>query len=76
MAATIEHETLYSADEVGAIINRSPITLGKWRRVGEGPDFIKPCGARGAILYRGSDLTRWLDSRCVKIGAGPEQTAA
>ena len=76
MAATFQSEALYSADEVAERIGRSRATMEKWRRIGSGPDFIKPCGARGAVLYRGADVLRWLDSRVVRVGATPETAAA
>ena len=76
MAATIQPETLYTTEEVATIIGRSPITLGHWRMRGEGPDFVKMNGARGAVLYRGSDLMAWLASRVVRVGATPATAQA
>lgn len=38
-------------------------TLARWRHEGRGPAFIKS-GSR--VLYRGSDVLAWLESRRVK----------
>ena len=76
MAATLQPDCLYSTAEVATALGRSPITLSKWRRLGAGPDFCKPHGERGAILYRGADVLRWLDSRVVRLGDTPKTAAA
>lgn len=51
-------ETL-TASEAAKILNRSPVSLERWRRLRRGPPYLR---VMGRVLYRADDLTAWLDA--------------
>lgn len=56
-----------SDPELALIATRS--TLGQWRHRGEGPPYLR-FGNR--VLYRGSDLNRWLAAHLVETSFSRE----
>lgn len=46
--------------QAAEILNRSPVTLERWRRLRQGPPFLRVCGR---VLYRSDDIARWLDKQ-------------
>lgn len=54
---------LYPANDPEIEVLGTYSTLASWRHEGRGPAFIK-VGTR--VLYRGSDLNSWLESRTVR----------
>jgi hypothetical protein len=56
-------ETLLTTQEVATYLRVTSQTLTKWRKEGDGPQFIRLGeGQRGRIVYRWSDLVAWLDA--------------
>lgn len=49
-----------TACDAAKLLNRSPITLERWRRLRQGPPFLR---VMGRVLYRADDITSWLDSQ-------------
>lgn len=63
MTAT-ELSELLTLEEAAAYLRLAPQTLRNWRTQGGGPRAIKTQKGRpGRILYRRSELDRWLDER-------------
>lgn len=56
------HENL-TTNEAAAFLRTSPRTLIRWRNARRGPRWVKP---GGKILYRRSDLEKWLDDQSVE----------
>ena len=54
--------TFYPTTDPALLALGMPQTLAHWRSQGRGPCYIK---AGGRVLYRGSDLNAWLESRTV-----------
>lgn len=57
----------YTPREVGVILGIRDVyaTLGRWRRAGSGPKFLR-LGRKGArVLYPRAAFWKWLDSRTV-----------
>ena len=59
-------DKLYQTSDPALLALASPQTLAHWRCQMRGPCFIK---AGGRIIYRGSDLNAWLESRTVHTKA-------
>jgi len=53
-------------DEAAAKLNRSRVTLERWRRLRQGPPYLR---IMGRVLYRADDITRWLDAQRQEPGA-------
>jgi hypothetical protein len=51
--------TLTSA-QLAAQLNRSVVTLERWRRLRSGPPFIRMLGR---VVYRQADVDAWLESQ-------------
>lgn len=46
--------------EAAARLNRSRVTLERWRRLRQGPPYLR---VMGRVLYRASDIANWLDAQ-------------
>jgi predicted DNA-binding transcriptional regulator AlpA len=58
---TIERpESLLNEHDVANFVGMSLASVRRWRRVGEGPAFLK---LNTAVRYRREDLVAWLASR-------------
>lgn len=55
----LQADKLLTEQEVAEITGISRPSLRRWRRVGEGPPFLRLCGT---IRYDPDDLRRWLRS--------------
>jgi predicted site-specific integrase-resolvase len=65
---------LMSDADVATMLKVSKNTLRIWRKEGRGPAFIK---LKKAVLYRLSDVERWLDTRVVDpVRSTPQQKTA
>jgi len=63
---------LLTSDELASWLGVAPITIKRWRRVGEGPTYAR-AGLR-AVRYKKGDVLAWLSSRAVTTAkAGPDQ---
>jgi len=59
-------DQLLSPKQVHAEYGIAPQTVANWRWKGIGPAFIKLTPGRGGrVLYRRSEIERWLDARTV-----------
>ena len=60
------NETAYlTADEAADHLRVSAKTLERWRVEGSGPRFFKAGpGLRSRVLYRQSDLEKWVEGFC------------
>lgn len=59
-------DQLLSPKQVHAEYGIAPQTAANWRWKGIGPAFIKLTPGRGGrVLYRRSEIERWLDARTV-----------
>ena len=56
-------DRLYRASDAELEVIASPGVLAQWRHKGAGPPYVK---LSNRILYRGSDLNRWLEERTVE----------
>ena len=60
-----EHEPYITTPEAAQLLRLSPRTLEAMRCDGSGPPFYKAGrGLRARVLYRQSDLERWLAEQC------------
>jgi hypothetical protein len=66
-------EKLLTKEEVAEQLRRPPATLAFWRSKGLGPRSAKICGR---VVYRQSDVERWIDEQFVVSGAGGPDAAA
>lgn len=57
-----------TAREAAEMLNRSPITLERWRRLRQGPPFLR---VMGRVLYRADDIASWLDAQRQQPEAQP-----
>lgn len=48
---------LLTADELALVLEITPDTLREWRRLKQGPDFVK---AGKNVMYRQKDVLEWL----------------
>lgn len=46
--------------EAAKMLNRSPVSLERWRRLRQGPPYLR---VMGRVLYKAEDITRWLDAQ-------------
>lgn len=53
---------LLTPAELAAMLEVSEDTLREWRRLKQGPDFVK-CGK--TVMYREADVTKWLEMNVV-----------
>lgn len=59
--ATQQGDELLTTPAAGKFIATKPGTLQNWRSAGRGPAYVKLSPRR--VLYRRSDLERWLQER-------------
>lgn len=52
-------EEVWSAREAARHLSRSVVTLNRWRKNGEGPEYYK---VNGRIYYRPSDVRAWFET--------------
>ncbi len=52
-------DRLFTVQEAARYLRYSVHSLQRWRRVGDGPAYIKPHGRK--VLYRKSDLNAWIN---------------
>lgn len=55
---------LLTQDELAAVLDVSPETLREWRRIKQGPDYVK---AGKNVMYREKDVMRWIERNIVPI---------
>ena len=55
---------LLTQDELAAVLDVSPETLREWRRIKQGPDYVK---AGKTVMYREKDVIRWIERNIVPI---------
>ena len=68
-------EPYITNDEAAAILRLSPRTLENMRIDGRGPRFYKAGrGLRARVLYRRSDIERWLSEQCYSCTAEYNQS--
>jgi predicted DNA-binding transcriptional regulator AlpA len=60
-------ERLLTIEELAGLLRESPKTTYNRRHRGEGPRGIRPGGRGGRVLFRESDVQRWLESRADPI---------
>lgn len=58
----IQDEKLLTPKEAADVVRRSEITLKRWRKGSKGPPYSR---IEGRILYRYSDLMKWVASHRV-----------
>lgn len=58
----IEFTPLLDERAAAARLNCKPVTLRRWRRVGEGPAFIK---VGTLVRYSAAELERWIAAQTV-----------
>jgi DNA-binding transcriptional MerR regulator len=56
---------LLTQEELAQLIDVSPDTLREWRRLKQGPDYVK---AGKSVMYREKDVLRWLERNLVPVG--------
>jgi hypothetical protein len=56
---------LLTQEELAAVLDVSPDTLREWRRLKQGPDYVK---AGKGVMYREKDIMRWLERNIVPVG--------
>jgi len=62
-------EKILTSKEVANLLGIKPQTLAAWRSRGKGPEYIRVSGRM--VLYRESDLIRWLNQHTVKTKTIP-----
>ena len=55
---------VYTPDELASILGVTRKTLGEWRRLKKGPDFVR---IEKNILYRQKDVETWMDLNTVLV---------
>lgn len=71
MSATTEDDLL-SPKQVHAEYGFTPRTLANWRRLNQGPEYIKTTDGRtGRIRYSRSTFEAWLKARTVSTDSAP-----
>lgn len=55
---------LMTAEELGEMIGVTIGTLAEWRRLGQGPDFVR---AGKGVMYREVDVQDWLKRNVVPV---------
>lgn len=55
---------LLTQDELATMLDVSPDTLREWRRLRQGPDFVKT--GKG-VMYREVDVQEWLKRNVVPV---------
>lgn len=55
---------VYTPDELAAILGVTRKTLGEWRRLKKGPDYVR---VEKNILYRQRDVEAWMDLNTVMV---------
>lgn len=55
---------LMTQDELAIMLDVTPDTLREWRRLKQGPDFVK---TGKAVMYRESDVQDWLKRNVVPV---------
>jgi hypothetical protein len=55
---------LLTQEELAVLIEVSPDTLREWRRLKQGPDYVK---AGKGVMYREKDVLRWLERNLVPV---------
>ena len=53
---------LITAEELGLMLDVTPETLREWRRLKQGPDFVR---VGKGVMYRESDIKDWLKDNVV-----------
>ena len=56
-------ERIYSRKEAAKRLGVTTQTLAKWAVCRRGPQYSRSGDVRGRVLYRESDIQRWLDER-------------
>lgn len=56
---------LLTQTELAAVLDVSPDTLREWRRLKQGPDYVK---VGKSVMYREKDVMRWLERNIVPVG--------
>lgn len=51
-------------DELAVMLDVTPATLGEWRRLKQGPDFVK---TGKSVMYRETDVQDWLKRNVVPV---------
>lgn len=46
--------------EAAKIVNRSEVSLERWRRLRKGPPYLR---VMGRVLYNAEDIANWLDAQ-------------
>jgi hypothetical protein len=46
--------------EAAEMLNRSPVSLERWRRLRQGPPYLR---VMGRVLYKAEDIASWLDAQ-------------
>ena len=67
MATATESDRRVTSAEAAEYLGYKPQTLALWRHKGIGPRYYKINGGR--VLYRMSDLERWMEARAVEPSA-------
>jgi hypothetical protein len=52
-----------TTNDLAELLELKPQTLRKWRVKGCGPQYVRYGGTRGRVVYRASEVDRWLESR-------------
>ena len=56
-------EQLFNTAQVADLLGIQQQTVRLWRHLGKGPRYVRLGGRYGRVLYRVSDVDRWLESR-------------
>lgn len=54
----MNHEKYYNTAQVARLLNRSEQTIRHWRKIGEGPQWVKD--PRGRVHYEKSEVENWM----------------
>jgi hypothetical protein len=65
-----DNDALLTEQQVADELRKSTATLGRWRRNGTGPRWIR---VGKTPMYRRSDLSAWI---AAQAGEGPENTSS